>query len=148
MVPYESLQCWVILYGPIWSTMVLYGPPWTLIVSHGPVWSSLVPQYPGRLPMKFKGSQLLLWSTLVLYGPSWSTMVPYKHWGSPRVHFNLQKGQNKNREKGRKNLKWKISRDKKVIKNLMLHKLTHLCTNFVLVYMLLYLKERILDKAM
>ena len=86
-------------------SMVLYSPPWTLIVPHGPVWSSIGPQYPGRLPMKSYGSQLLLMSTMVLYGSVLSTMVPYTHLGSPTVPLRLQKGQYKNREKGRKNEK-------------------------------------------
>ena len=47
-----------------------------------------------------------------------------------------------------KNLKQKMNRDIKVIKDLMLHKLTHLRTNFVLVYYYYYyfLHERVLEE--
>ena len=39
----------------------------------------------------------------ILYGPPWSHINIE---GPPTVPFNLQKGQNKNREKRRKNHKW------------------------------------------
>ena len=86
--------------------MVLYGPPWTLIVPHVDVWFSIVQQFPGRLAMKSNGFQLLIWSA----------MFPYKHLGSPTVHFCLQKGQNKKKRKQSKNLKWKKLIYKNVVK--------------------------------
>ena len=74
---------------------------------HGPVLSSIVPQYTGTLSKKYFGSQLLVLLTIVLYGPVSFTIVPYKYLVSLTVHFSLQKGQCKNKEKLRKNLKWK-----------------------------------------
>ena len=66
-----------------------------------------------------------------MYGPPWSTM--YKHLGSPKVNFGLQKGKIKIEKKEEKSKMEKINRYKKVVKNSILHKLTHLSTNSVLV---------------
>ena len=97
---------------------------------------NIVPQYTEKLSMKSFCSQLLPWSTMVLYVPVWSIRVQYKILGSPTVHFIIQKkGQNKTREKWGEKQKWKKWIEiERWLKSLILHKLTHLCTNFVLVF--------------